>query len=1229
MVCTRSMQLTMKKSSRTFKTLEGQLLVTRSGKGDEDSRQRATISTRCAELDSLMPQYLGVSKPILDYVVFCHQDDSLWPLSEPATLKKRFDEIFEALKFTKALDSIKKLRQELMSDNRVVQKEVEHLKSDKQRADKIFETSNQLRHDIEVFKSQAASAEQKMQSVADELDQLLKSNQEFQRILSDMREKQATLESLVEQQQEMENSIEIMHDSDDSLKLQLASFDENLELKRGKLDTFILDIENSKAAIESAKSDHLASLAVEQRMRAEAEIHEANLARRQDLAKSISRAHNFPGYDVSVTLDDSQIQKFVDRLQARNAEVLDNLASIKEDARKEEDKILQAIQALQTEKSGFETQISIVRKNIKKIKEELPRVKAQIDSIIVDDAEILIATQQIQNLQSRLASEKAAFNKAEYHDKITAKDGQLREAETRLDSTNEEISRMNRHSDLRAKLALINETVEDRKSAIHAIVNVNSEIFKSLTGQVFEPAHAEARFKSAWDNLQETLQAKVKIQEAGIKEVSQIEARYSISKQDLEASTLKLHDSLAEYEKQVGEGASVDAYDEEIEKLTTEIKEKSNAIKQCEFAASYFNSAIKIAQQHNYCTLCFRGFAEHKDVDEQVTLNEFIKLVEEKERKFNPVALKEDLDLLNEDIDLWKSLEPIVRTVRDLKTHLPEKELQLKVIADELSHVSDDLESKTEAVNKINGEIGQLEKLRKPVMDVTRMLKEVSDNELTAVSYQSQLFGNDSDQSLDSFDKQRQELQIMVTQHRKELQKLQDDRESARSSIMVLEGQIKDKGYAVAQEERELQRKRELIQKSQELTAEMNDQDLSIQTLQSKLAIVIPSVSEENGKLTSAREYHQRKEEMASRNASKISSHVNDFETIQKLIRVYTEKNQISKLDGQHEDVKRLEKKVHLLADRLESILAKRNEIEMDLARVNDHRRTIADNIQLRQLRKRIQATKEAIDDLDIEDAEQNRARFESDAERLRREHAWSNAEYSSKIGEIKQMQDQLDRYERELATEYDNVHELYRENMIKLKVSTAANDDLGKYSKAVDAAIMRFHSMKMEEINRIIDELWKKTYSGTDVDTILIRSDDDSLSSGRANKSYNYRVCMLKQDVELDMRGRCSAGQKVLASIIIRLALAECFGVNCGIIALDEPTTNLDAENVQSLARSLGNIITARRAQRNFQLIVITHDEEFLRYMNGSDYSDYYFRVSRNERQKSQIERQRLSDAF
>lgn len=78
----------------------------------------------------------------------------------------------------------------------------------------------------------------------------------------------------------------------------------------------------------------------------------------------------------------------------------------------------------------------------------------------------------------------------------------------------------------------------------------------------------------------------------------------------------------------------------------------------------------------------------------------------------------------------------------------------------------------------------------------------------------------------------------------------------------------------------------------------------------------------------------------------------------------------------------------------------------------------------------------------------------------------------------------------------------------------------------------------------------------------------------------------------ELDMKGRCSAGQKVLSSIIIRLSLAETFCANCGILALDEPTTNLDTENIEGLATALLDIIESRKNSQNFQLIIITHDE-------------------------------------
>ena len=165
-----------------------------------------------------------------------------------------------------------------------------------------------------------------------------------------------------------------------------------------------------------------------------------------------------------------------------------------------------------------------------------------------------------------------------------------------------------------------------------------------------------------------------------------------------------------------------------------------------------------------------------------------------------------------------------------------------------------------------------------------------------------------------------------------------------------------------------------------------------------------------------------------------------------------------------------------------------------------------------------------------------------------------------------------------------------------------------------------------MDEINDQIHHLWQRTYQGTDIDTIAIRSDAEG---ARGGKSYNYRVVMVKDRTEMDMRGRCSAGQKVLASIIIRLALADSFGDKCGILALDEPTTNLDQENIQSLASGLAELIHERdQLDVNFQLILITHDEDFLKYLSQYNVTNFFWHVGRDENQCSIIQRQTIPGA-
>jgi DNA repair protein RAD50 len=113
---------------------------------------------------------------------------------------------------------------------------------------------------------------------------------------------------------------------------------------------------------------------------------------------------------------------------------------------------------------------------------------------------------------------------------------------------------------------------------------------------------------------------------------------------------------------------------------------------------------------------------------------------------------------------------------------------------------------------------------------------------------------------------------------------------------------------------------------------------------------------------------------------------------------------------------------------------------------------------------------------------------------------------------------------------DHKNIDGKHRKKMIAHETTAMAVKDLEQYHVALDKALMKYHGLKIAEINTIIRELWQITYRGGDIDTIQIQSGQEKKSGASAGKSYNYRVVMRKGDTELDMRGRCSAGQKVRA---------------------------------------------------------------------------------------------------
>jgi len=320
-------------------------------------------------------------------------------------------------------------------------------------------------------------------------------------------------------------------------------------------------------------------------------------------------------------------------------------------------------------------------------------------------------------------------------------------------------------------------------------------------------------------------------------------------------------------------------------------------------------------------------------------------------------------------------------------------------------------------------------------------------------------------------------------------------------------------------------------------------------------------------------------------------------------------------------DEERLEK----LTKQLTNVDAEIQNLISSLSNKEGLKRNLEDNIRWRSKLAEVQSIDKQIAKLQRQvDATVNPsvmsdiAKLSKDLVKLRSEHDRCDG---ARLTHLATVQKRI----RELqSNQYANIDEEHRLQLIALQTTEMAGRDLDKYHKALDKALMQYHTLKMSEINQILKELWQSTYKGNDIESIEIRAD---LQDSGVRRVYNYRVVMIKGGVPLNMKGRCSAGQKVLASLIIRLALAETFCLNCGILALDEPTTNLDRHNVESFALALVKIITNRKLQKNFQLIVITHDEEFVQLLGKSDYCDFYWRVTKDAKGHSSIERHQILD--
>jgi DNA repair protein RAD50 len=280
MVVVRSMEVLQKKTKMTFKALDGIIRTT-----DPETGNRVSLSHKCTELDRQIPQLMGVSKPILEHVVFCHQEDSSWPLQEGAVLKKRFDDIFDSTRYAKALEAIRKMRNEYNGVVKDLKADQAGLAAHKKAAEGFREELDASKAQLEDIDDTIANTDERIAAEEDDM-------KKFEKVLDEIADIKARRDEIDQQIEIAKATADSLLDACDEnwtdkhtkeeLEGMLATFDEQIEEDESQLRQANREYNQVQTDIDNLGEEKMRINAELAKCAAEREQHEKDLRQRQD-----------------------------------------------------------------------------------------------------------------------------------------------------------------------------------------------------------------------------------------------------------------------------------------------------------------------------------------------------------------------------------------------------------------------------------------------------------------------------------------------------------------------------------------------------------------------------------------------------------------------------------------------------------------------------------------------------------------------------------------------------------------------------------------------------------------------------------------------------------------------------------------------------------------------------------------------------------------------------------
>lgn len=1146
-----------------------------------------TLSSKVCDFNKAILHHLGVPKSIFKYVIFCHQEDSCWPLSEPKELKRRFDDIFQLTKFVKAQERMKKIMGDFtkeLNTHGVSEKLFKtHLK------EKIITTEARDKCIEKITRGKEVYDElrEKKRLGSERVNELKDSIQQLEEINTTIRKNEAESDNLKKQlalirvdpyygtEAELLQQIEELSGSDGN----------NYNDERTKIERKISRNNHEKQELTRIKLESESKVSS---LKAEA-IHREAMRNELQVLESCLRSELDLEDDAALDIElDHSVNAKVQELKQTAQTVIKSYITLQSEfrtAQEEVTKIEVELKGMQNDRVKMEREVEQLKLKMKQGENATSGMK-----------ELLKKEEQLRrNLAALPEVDEDALRDCKFK-----KERIIRE----LDELKAKCLEAEKNAEEDKEKESLQKTVTIAKKKITAYERRHEKNWKGLIGHVPEFPWTEPLTKALTKlrNDKKTMEEDVHEVQLNMQKLETMKQQYLEQEKTLVAQELKLNEEISEAGSCEPEEVS-----EKLSNLRRRLKKARKDLAPISAKSDIYDSYVEETKSSGCCPLCERNFASKKAIaDFTQRLQDLTLNLPAEQEKLEAKVLSMEMEecKLVKAEGQAKVLEKIVKELKEIRE-------KSKAASREMEDEKESLVTNQGQLSNLNNKMKLAEELQAEVGVIEQLCDQTNEQE---ERLQHLLSMKASDGPSYSELRERSEQKEMeyrsIIQQGEELQKSSEEKNKLQSKLNELGTHRVSLGEAAAQAgafAEQLDKKKQEIEKIIKDMERKREEDLP----DAKFS------REELGRQLAAKDEERKKAEMEMQLKKKeLEQRKQQWETLTR--NVNESEKSVRKLMEQ-------ENNVRTINERLEENQQRQKRFEEDMRSFDSlHQKELVlkDQLTRMKLEKKLK---------DVERILAN-VRRQADPEELtalKREYLKLQNDLQNIGNEEVKVHTQVQEYEKQQAVaeaklsskEFQRAELNYRDTIIEIALLEESINDLTKYRKCLDASLIQFHTEKMAAVNVIIDELWRKVYNSTDITTIRIRS--ETPSEANSKRSYDYNVMMVSETgSEVEMRGRCSAGQKMLASLLIRIALAEVFAGMCSMIALDEPTTNLDEWKVEGMANVISDLIDARRrydvngtlAGREMQMVIITHDERLVNKLTLSCRPDYIYTLGKDE---------------